>query len=238
MNVQLPPCVGDLGDPDLPEKCSGRNAACACLHCHPRFLTRTQHVFLQKDRATQVHWVRSGLLRIYQTLADGERQIIGFAFPGEFVDLAADGEYRFCAQAVTQTELRSMPRTDFKAAALADPRFAYQLFAAVSGQLSRSADLAVNVGRRSAEASLAAFLLEMHRRIANADPRKRDIHLPMPRTDIADYLGLTPETISRLFTRFAERDFIAVLNRRGIELKSLDALHQLAEGFAPAGFGE
>jgi CRP/FNR family transcriptional regulator len=228
----LPPCIAQIGDPAACEMCTGRNPFCGSLHCHSRSLARDQHAFLQKDRATHVHWVRGGLLRLYQTLANGKRQIVGFAFPGEFVDLAAEGEYRFGAQAVVETELRTMPRAEFKATARKHPQFSFQLFVAVSGMLNRSSELALTVGQRSAEASLAVFLLEMHRRITAGDPGRREIFLPMPRTDIADYLGLTPETISRLFTRFADREIISVHKRRGISLSALGSLQRLAEGFS------
>jgi CRP/FNR family transcriptional regulator len=204
------------------------------LHCHGRILAKDAYVFHQKDVPTHVHWVRSGLLRLYQTLANGKRQIVGFVFPGEFVDLAAGREYTMSAQAVTRTELRSMPRTGFKTAAQADPQFSFQLFVAVSERLSRASDLALTVGQRSAEASLAAFLIEMHNRMHVGDPAQRDLYLPMPRSDIADYLGLTPETISRLFTRFSQQGLIAMCKRRGVNLLALGALQRLAQGL-PAG---
>jgi CRP/FNR family transcriptional regulator len=204
-----------------------------CFPCHSRLLIRGQHAFLQTDLATHVHWVRSGLLRLYQTLANGKRQIVGFAFPGEFVDLAAEHEYRFGAQAVTDSELRTMPRAEFRAAARTHPQFSFQLYVAVSGMLNRSSELALTVGQRTAEASLAAFLIEMHRRVTAGDPERRDIFLPMPRTDVADYLGLTPETISRVFTRFADRGIISLHKRRGIRFSALAALQRLAEGFPP-----
>jgi CRP-like cAMP-binding protein len=120
-------------------------------------------VFHQNDPPTHVHWVRNGLLRLYQTLANGRRQIVGFAFPGEFVDLAA-------------------------------------------------------------------FLIEMHNRTCVGDPAQRDLCLPMPRSDIADYLGLTPETVSRLFTRFVQLGLIALCKRRGVSLLGFAALQRLAQG--------
>ena len=125
--------------------------------------------------ATHVHWVRRGLLRLYQTLANGKRQIVGFVFPGEFVDLAAEREYTVSAQAVTETELRSMPRAGFRAAAQSDPDFSFQLFVSVSERLARASDLALTVGQRTAEASLAAFLIEMHDRTTAGDPAQRDL---------------------------------------------------------------
>lgn len=189
-------------------------------------------MFHQNDMPTHVHWVRSGLLRLYQTLANGKRQIVGFAFPGEFVDLAAGREYNVSAQAVVRTELRSMPRAGFQAAAQADPQFSFQLFVSVSERLARASDLALTVGQRTAESSLAAFLIEMHNRTCTGDPANRDLALPMPRSDIADYLGLTPETISRLFTRFVQQGLIATSKRRGVSLRGLDALQRLAQGLA------
>ncbi len=226
----LSPCIAEIGNPGACESCAVRPRLCASLNCHVRTLAPGRHAFHQRDPATHVHWVKRGLLRLYRTLANGKRQIIGFAFPGEFVDLSADRDYRYGAQAVTATELRIMPRATFTAAAREHPQFSFQLFVAVSGMLERSSDLALTIGQRSAEASLAAFLLEMHRRVSAGDPSQRDILLPMPRTDIADHLGLTPETISRLFTRFARRDIIAVHRRRGIKLTAIAALERLAEG--------
>lgn len=230
MNIPLPPCIAETGNPAACEKCPDRDTANASLRCHTRLLAPGQHAFHQKDLATHVHWVRRGLMRLYRTLANGKRQIVGFAFPGEFVDLAAEGQYWFAAQAVAETELRTMPHATFRAAARNDSRFSFQLFLAVSEMLERSSELALTVGQRSAEASLAAFLLEMHRRVLADNPEQRDILLPMPRTDIADYLGLMPETVSRLFTSFARKQLISVHKRRGIRLLALGSLQRLAEG--------
>jgi CRP/FNR family transcriptional regulator, anaerobic regulatory protein len=232
--TRLPPCVACIGGAATFEACTGRGDACGPLHCHGRMLAKDAYVFHQNDCPTHIHWVRRGLLRLYKTLANGKRQIVGFAFPGEFVDLAAQGEYRISAQAVIETELRNMPRAGFKAAAQADPQFSYQLFVSVSERLARASDLALTVGQRTAEASLAAFLIEMHERTRMGDPARSDLFLPMPRSDIADYLGLTPETISRLFTRFAQQGLIAICKRRGVNLLSLGALQQMAQGL-PAG---
>lgn len=232
MITQLPPCVGCIGGTVTFEECTGRGSACGPLHCHGRILAKDAYVFHQNDMPTHVHWVRSGLLRLYQTLANGKRQIVGFAFPGEFVDLAAGREYNVSAQAVVRTELRSMPRAGFQAAAQADPQFSFQLFVSVSERLARASDLALTVGQRTAESSLAAFLIEMHNRTCTGDPANRDLALPMPRSDIADYLGLTPETISRLFTRFVQQGLIATSKRRGVSLRGLDALQRLAQGLA------
>jgi CRP-like cAMP-binding protein len=102
----------------------------------------------------------------------------------------------------------------------------------VSDRLARTSDLTLTVGQRSAAAGLAAFLLEMHDRVVTADPSQRDLFLPMPRSDIADYLGLTPETVSRVFTRFTRQGLIAIRNRRYVKLLAMGSLQSLAEGLS------
>lgn len=228
--MRLPPCLACIGGSAVLDACTGRGDACGPLHCNGRLVAKDAYIFHQQDAVTHVHWVRRGLLRLYKTLANGKRQIVGFAFPGEFVDLAAEGHYRISAQAVVETELRSMPRPGFRSAAQADPQFSYSLFVSVADRLARVSDLALTVGQRSAEASLAAFLIEMQERTCIGNPEQRALFLPMPRSDIADYLGLTPETISRLFTKFCQQGLIATCKRRGVNLVSMAALQQLAQG--------
>lgn len=224
----LPHCVAGIGnDVGQSPACTGDNPCCAGLHCHVRRLARHQHAFLQNDRQTHVHWVRSGLLRLYKGLANGRRQIVGFAFPGDFVGLGGEARYRFSAQAIGPTELRVMPRAVFEGMAAGDSRFSSKLYQAVSADLRRTHDLALTVGQRDSESSLAAFLLEMHAR-TNSDARM--LSLQMPRSDIADYLGVTTETVSRTFSKFRKRGLVDLHGRRGIYLKDFPALERLAEG--------
>lgn len=225
----LPPCVAGIGnDVGLTTAaCSGENPSCAGLHCHVRKLARHQHAFLQTDRQTHIHWVKAGLLRLYKGLANGRRQIVGFAFPGDFVGLGSEPRYRFSAQAITPTELRVMPRAVFENVAADDPRFSSKLYEALASDLRRTYDLVLTVGQRDSESSLAAFLLEMH---ARTGTRNSILVLPMPRSDIADHLGLTTETVSRTFSKFAQRGLIHISGRRGISLKNPAALERLAEG--------
>jgi CRP-like cAMP-binding protein len=120
-----------------------------------------------------------------------------------------------------------MPRAKFEGMAASDPRFSSKLYEAVSADLRRTYDLALTVGQRDSESSLAAFLLEMHAR-TNSDAWM--LSLQMPRSDIADYLGVTTETVSRTFSKFAKRGLIDLNGRRDICLKDFPALERLAEG--------
>lgn len=202
------------------------------LHCHARKLNRHQHAFHEKDAQTHVHWVKSGVMRLYKSLGNGRRQIVGFAFPGDFVGLGPDPKYPFSAQAVTAAELRVMAKLEFQAMAREESQFSTKLFEAVSADLVRAYDLALTVGQRGSEAGLAAFLLEMHAR--TSAPDSMDVILQIPRADIADYLGITTETVSRTFSKFVKRGLIDMNGRRGIRLVNRAALEQLAEGLAIA----
>lgn len=177
-----------------------------------------------------MHWIKSGVMRLYKNLANGRRQIIGFAFPGEFVGLGTGSNYHFSAQAIEATELRSMSKPAFEAAAFDDLQFSSKLYQAVSLDLARAYDLALTVGQRDSQASLAMFLLEMNTRTAPASGATDTVLLPMPRSDIADYLGLTTETISRNFSKFARLGVIRILGRRHIRLTERAMLLQMAEG--------
>lgn len=225
----LPPCVAGIGSGigKSTAACSGDDSSCGRLHCHVRRLARHQHAFLQNDTQTHIHWVRAGVLRLYKGLANGRRQIVGFAFPGDFVGLGGETRYRFSAQAIAPTELRVMPRSAFEGIAADDPRFSSKLYEAVASDLRRTHELALTVGQRNSESSLAAFLLEMRVR-TNAETNA--LTLQMPRSDIADYLGLTTETVSRTFSKLARRGLIHLSGRRGVSLKDPAVLERLAEG--------
>lgn len=169
-------------------------------------------------------------MRLYKSLGNGRRQIVGFAFPGDFVGLGLDTKYLFSAQAVAATELRAVPKSEFEAIAREESRFSTKLFEAVSADLVRAYDLALTVGQRGSEAGLAAFLLEMHARTSAAD--SMDVLLQIPRTDIADYLGVTTETVSRTFSKLKKRGLIEMKGRRRVRLVNRAALEELTEGLA------
>jgi CRP/FNR family transcriptional regulator len=227
----LPPCVAGIGSQtgQDPAACAGEGQCPAGLHCHVRRLARHQHAFLQNDAQTQVYWVNRGVMRLYKSLSNGRRQIVGFAFPGDFIGLGPAQKYQFSAQAVSVTELRVTPKVAFEAIAGVHADFSCKLYEAVSLDLLRAYDLALTVGQRNSEASLATFLLDMQARAPDGAPADV-ISLPMPRADIADYLGVTTETVSRTFSKFVRRGLIQMQRRRTVRLLDRPAMEQLAEG--------
>ena len=216
----LPSCIQNIGIERAPSTCGGANCQTYArrLSCIRRKLSPRQHLFLQGDAQNHVYLVKSGAMCLYKLLRNGRRQIIGFKFPGELIALGHDTKYRFCAQAIAATELRSFQSHALHAAAVEDSRLMSKLYESVAGDLARAYDLALSVGQRDAEDSVATFLLTVETRAKAESADGETLSLPMSRSDIADYLGLSLETVSRIFTGFKRRGFIELSGRRGVRL--------------------
>jgi CRP/FNR family transcriptional regulator, anaerobic regulatory protein len=194
-----------------------------------RKLAPRQHIFHQGDEQSHVYVVKSGFVRLYSLLSNGRCQVIGFKSPGEFVAFEYGTKHRFSAQAVTATEMCSVPMAVFFAAASGDPQFLLKLYNVACEDLSRAHDLVLTIAKRDAEGSIAAFMLEIDARAASRSVKGEFVSLPMLRGDIANYLGLTNETVSRIFTHFKKRRLIEVRGRYGIRLIDRRVLRSIAE---------
>lgn len=198
----------------------------------PRVLQAREHVFFEGDAKDHVYQVEKGTVCLYKTLPDGRRQIVDFAYPGDLVGLGAPGEHEFSAQATTLTRLRCLPAGLLHDMALHDPEVGMQLYRALSDQLLAARDLLLTVGQRSATERLGALLMALSRRNERigADPTR--IGLPMTRADIADFLSLTIETVSRTFTKLRQNGFIELAQSSLVVIRDQGALEQLANGEA------
>jgi len=193
-----------------------------------RTLRARQQLFMEGDAQTHVYLVKTGAVCLYRMLRNGRRQVVGFKLPGEFIALGSEARYRCCAESIGPTELRSFQTWAFHAAAALDSRFMLKLYEAVAKDLARTQEQAVSVGQRGADGSVAAFLLSLTGRSLLTDGRGT-LSLPMSRADIADYLGLSLETVSRVFTGFKRLGFIALRGRRGVRLIEHAALRAIAD---------
>jgi CRP-like cAMP-binding protein len=211
-------CLGEQRPSDLPW--TGRKFA-------PR-----QHIFHQGDDQRYVYFLQTGFVRLYSLLSNGRCQVIGFKSADDFVALEYGLTHRFSAQAVTATELRSVPTAAFYAAASGDPQLLLKLYNVVCEDLARSHDLVLSIAKRDAEGSMAAFLLDIDARASAPSVKNDFVLLPMLRGDIADYLGLTNETVSRIFIHFKKRGFIQVRGRHGIRLTDRRGLRALSDRIA------
>jgi CRP-like cAMP-binding protein len=227
----LPPCIRHIGAERAALACGSTD--CAAIHhmpaCSRRKLAPSQHVFFQGDPQRHIYFVKSGAVRLYELLRSGRRQIVGFKFPGEFIALGYDARHRFSAQAMKSTELRSFASTAFHAVAGSHARFLLKLYEAVAQDLSRAYELTLSVGQRDAKGSVAAFLLNVEARAVNANRQAAILSLPA-RGDIADHLGLTLETVSRIVTQLKRDGIIELHARGGVRLVDRAALRAAADG--------
>lgn len=226
----LPPCIQNIGTKRVPSACGSSDclAYVRNLSCTRRKLQPRQHLFFQGDTQSHVYLVKTGAVCLYKLLRNGRRQIIGFKFPGEFIALGYDSKFRFCAQAIAETELRSFQTSDFHAVAVKDTRILLKLYESVALDLSRAYELTLSVGQRDAQDSVATFLLTVEARAIAESDGGDTLTLPMSRADIADYLGLSLETVSRIFTSFNRRGFVELSGRRGVRLVDRAALRALS----------
>ena len=185
---------------------------------------RNEEIFGESEPAACVFRVLSGVVRTYRILADGRRQIAEFFLPGDVFGLESGLDHRTSAEAVCDGEVLAMRRTQLAERASADGQVAHKLWALTLHHLRRSEEHMLVLGRKNASERLAWFLLDMAERI----PADDKVELPMSRQDIADYLGLTIETVSRTMTQLQDDAVIALPACRLVRLIDRHALAQLA----------
>jgi CRP-like cAMP-binding protein len=161
-------------------------------------------------------------VRTYKILSDGRRQVGAFYLPGEVFGLEAGDEHTFSAEAVTESKILVIKRSALLSLAARDNQAANDLWTLTSCELGR-AQGHVLLLIKSAQERVASFLLEMARR----NPETNEVQLPMSRQDIADYLGLTIETVSRTLTQLESSAAIELPSSRRIVLRNRGALKRL-----------
>ena len=184
------------------------------------------HAFREGDTFDAIAAVRSGTVKTSRVDREGREQVLGFHLPGEIIGLSAiDGE-RYPCNAIALDSVQLCRFSFPKIAVLATrlPGLQKQLFRLLSRDIGHSERLA---GDHSADERIATFLVDMSRRLAARGFSANRFQLTMPRTDIANYLRLTPETVSRVLRRFQDEGAILV-RKREVELKDRARLESLA----------
>lgn len=195
-----------------------------------RIVERKSHLFCEGDDASHIYQVQAGHVCIYRLLGDGRRQIVDFAFPGDFIGLGTSGQHTHNAQATERTRLLSFPASELRNIVMKDPTLGLELYEAMASELFDARELLVSVCQRSAQERLAGFLFALSRRNRRQGENADCIVLPMTRTDIADYLGLTIETVSRTFSKMRKSGLIDIEQCIIITIKDQEALRKLADG--------
>ncbi|MGO4551346.1 helix-turn-helix domain-containing protein [Lysobacter sp. 2RAF19] len=204
-------------------------AALADLHVlveHIGPFAAGDHIFREGDPFDAIAAVRAGTVKTYIVDREGHEHVLGFHLPGEIIGLdAIDVEHYPCNAVALDTVMLcrfSFPKMAVLAARL--PGLQRQLFRLLSRDIGRAALLA---GDWSADQRMAAFLVGMSRRLSARGFSPNRFQLTMPRTDIANYLRLAPETVSRVLRRFQQEHLVRV-EGRGLEITDTQALHALA----------
>ena len=182
-------------------------------------------IFGEKEPADYVYQVVSGAVRSYKLLSDGRRQIGAFHLLGDIFGLEIGAEHRFTAEAIVATTVRLMKRRSLETFVEHDVKVARNLLSMTTVNLRHAEDHMLLLGRKTSLERVAAFLLEMDKRLTAAGV----MALPMSRRDIADYLGLTLETVSRALSRLHELGVIGFIstNQRQIVLRDRQQLASL-----------
>ncbi len=183
---------------------------------------RNSEIYGENEPAEYLYKVVSGAVRTYKVLSDGRRQIGGFYLPGDIFGLEVGDDHTFSAEAIVECKVLVIKRNALISLAGRDNDVARQLWTMTAGELQRAQDHILLL-IKTAQERVAGFLLEMASRGASGN----EIELPMSRQDIADYLGLTIETVSRTLTQLENSAAISVPSSRRIVLRNRAALSRL-----------
>ena len=179
---------------------------------------RGTEIYGETEPADYVYQVAAGAVRTYKLLSDGRRQIGAFHLVTDVFGLENSEAHRFTAEAIVDTKLRLIKRRNLESAAENDLSVARNLLRLTTKSLQHAEDHMLLLGRKTALERVAAFLLEMDRRLKAA----RVLALPMCRRDIADYLGLTIETVSRALSSLQEQGILGFLGMNQRQIVLLD----------------
>ncbi|MFC3208981.1 MAG: helix-turn-helix domain-containing protein [Mesorhizobium sp.] len=180
------------------------------------FFPAGSEIYAQGDLCASLYQVEFGAVRIYRLLSDGRRQISAFHLAGEMFGFEADKNHHFFAEAICSTGIRILSPSASHVVA--------ELLPMALQSLVRAQEQLLVLGRQNAVERVAAFFLEMSERQGGL----RQVELPMSRLDIADYLGLTIETVSRVFSKLKSKGVIRLPSLRNVEIVKLQTLQDMA----------
>jgi CRP/FNR family transcriptional regulator, anaerobic regulatory protein len=192
-----------------------------------------QTLFHEGDPATRVFTLTRGTLKLYKLLADGRRQVTGFMHAGDFLGIGVEDAHAFTAEALDDSQLCWFPRRRFDDFLDDHSPIERELYRKAAHELAAAQQQMVLLGRKTATERLATFLLLLADRMDRAIGRPhRVVRLPMSRSDIADHLGLTKETVSRVMSTLRGDRVIRLQALDRVEILDREALEQRAESGA------
>lgn len=197
---------------------------------HQSHFAPKQILFQEGDPAHETFNLLDGTVKLYKSLPDGRTQITGFLSAGDFMGLASGGHYAYSAEAVTDVKVCRFQRRDLMTLFHDFPNLVERLLTIASDELAGAQEQMLLLGRKTAEEKVMTFLLTLAERAKRRGRDGHTLNLPMSRNDIADYLGLTVETVSRTMTKLRTRGVIRLPRPQDVILSADVDLHALAEG--------
>lgn len=197
-----------------------------------RPLRRSEYLYRAEDPFRAIYAVRAGAIKTTVLSINGEEQITGFHLPGEILGLDAinSGRHPCSAQALETTSVCEIPFDNLEYLATKIPGLQQSLLRIMSKEIFKDHELLYAVAKRSADERLAIVLLSFSNRFGRRGLSRTRFRLPMSRAELSNYLGLAPETMSRLFRRFQEQGLITASGKE-IALQDIGALRDLAYGY-------
>src|SRR5262245_11667299 len=184
----------------------------------PTSYNKGDEIYGEKKPAEYVYEIATGAVRQFQCLSDGRRQISAFHLPGDFFGFESGDLHRFTAEAIVDTTVHPIRRETFLEAVETDGRMLRNLIRTTTSHLQHAEDHLLLLGRKIAVERVAAFLLEKDARLTKAGV----LSLLMSRRDIADYLGMTLETVSRALSQLNKIGVVGFIGKNQREIVILD----------------
>ena len=194
-----------------------------------KYTCRDQIVYHQGQVADALYFLDLGMVELttYQK-SDGDRHIVAFLYPGDLFGLSEDGRYLNTVRTLAPTKLYRLPLDDLQRLLVQDARLQLLFLAKAAQELRKAQRQKIVLGQRDPCRRLASFLLEFLRSNQYYDPETRIVSLPMNRRDIADYLALTHESVSRALAKLETEGMVQRQSPRLVRLKDMRALNDLA----------
>lgn len=198
-----------------------------------RSFSRGETIFKQSEKATSCFAVRSGAIKTTIINKSGEEQVTGFYLPGEIMglDSISGNSYACSAYALERTSVCELPIDHMEVLARKLPTLQHHFFQLMSSEIQSSQQHAMLLSKNTAEERIASLLLSLSSRFERRRLSPTRFNLPMARNDIANYLGLAVETVSRVMTRFQNQGLINAKGRE-VELLDVESLQEVALTFA------
>ena len=191
--------------------------------------TDKENIFLQNDPSTHLYNITEGNVKIYQLLDDGRIQIIGFLYPGDFFGTYKNNKYNYSAEAIGNLRVCVFDQRVLDKYMDQNPILAKELLNQTSYELTLAQDRMTVMGRLNAIEKIAIFFINISNQRKRIGWQSNPISLSMTRQDIADYLGLTIETVSREISKLKTSNIIKIISSKQLFINDIEKLKQISK---------